>query len=289
MNYYIIDDNIATVKTLANIISKRNLGTVIGTETNPVAAMAEIRRLRPDIVLVDLLMGSLDGITLVSRVRETNPEICFVMISKVTDKAMVQSAYNAGVEFFINKPVSLVEVERVLGNVAERIRMRTMLANLRSVIEGGGVGTAAPIAKPVPQEVSRADEEVRKLDVLFGALGMLGERGVQDIRGIYRYMVENDCVYDKAILTEVAEQQNDTVKNVEQRVRRAIRKGLTNAALAGIDDFGSETFVIYANYVFEFTSLKDEMNYQQGRGVTGGRVSISKFMEGLVLYSRCVE
>ena len=289
MNYYIIDDNIATVKTLANIISKRNLGTVIGTETNPVAAMEEIRRLRPDIVLVDLLMGGLDGITLVSRVRETNPEICFVMISKVTDKAMVQSAYNAGVEFFINKPVSLVEVERVLGNVAERIRMRTVLANLRSVIEGGGVGTAAPAAKTVPQEVSRADEEVRKLDVLFGALGMLGERGVQDIRGIYRYMVENDCVYDKAILTEVAEQQNDTVKNVEQRVRRAIRKGLTNAALAGIDDFGSETFVIYANYVFEFTSLKDEMNYQQGRGMTGGRVSISKFMEGLVLYSRCVE
>ena len=289
MNYYIVDDNIATVKTLENLVTKRKLGTVVGTETNPVAAVTEIRRLCPDIVLVDLLMGGMDGITLVSRVRETNPDICFVMISKVTDKTMVQSAYNAGVEFFINKPVSLVEVERVLGNVAERIRMRAMLANLRTVFEGAEVGSAAPAAKRIQPEVSRVDEEVRKLDVLFGALGMLGERGVQDIRAIYKYMIDHDCVYDKSILTEVAEQMNDTVKNVEQRVRRAIRRGLSNAASAGIDDFGSETFVIYANYVFEFTSLKDEMNYQQGRGVTGGRVSISKFMEGLLLYSRCVE
>ena len=299
MNYYIVDDNIATVKTLENIVSRRNLGRVAGSSTDPIRAMEEIPRIRPDIVLVDLLMGGLDGITLVSRIREQVPDICFVMISKVTDKSLVQSAYNAGIEFFINKPVNLIEVERVLGNVADRIKMKQMMDNIRSMFDAGGqAGAAAPSDSPAAgtgpdpaseQQAEDADMSLKKMDVLFGTLGMLGERGVQDIRNIIRYMYEHQCVYDKSILTRVAEEEQDTVKNVEQRVRRAIKKGLTNAASAGLDDFGNETFVIYANYVFDFLCLRDEMNYQQGKSSTGGRVSISKFIEGLVLYSRCVD
>ncbi|MBQ6621206.1 MAG: DNA-binding domain-containing protein [Mogibacterium sp.] len=282
MRYYIVDDNIATVKTLENILRKRDLGEVAGTATDPLIALQEIPELRPDIVLVDLLMSGIDGITLVSRIREVRPEICFVMISKVTDKEMVQQAYRAGIEFFISKPVNLIEVERVLGNVAERVRMRSIMSNIRNMFD------------EKPEAENRAEPELKRqdgknLDILFGNLGMLGERGVQDIRLVFRLMQENRCDYDKKLLEDAAAEQGDTVKNVEQRIRRAVKKGLTNAASAGIDDFGNDSFVIYANYVFDFMALREEMSYLQGKSATGGRVSIPKFMDGLMLYSKCVD
>ena len=67
MKYYIVDDNIATVKSLANIIRSRDIGEVCGYSTDPEAAMEEILEDRPDIVLVDLLMSEMDGISLVER------------------------------------------------------------------------------------------------------------------------------------------------------------------------------------------------------------------------------
>ncbi|MCR4709868.1 MAG: response regulator [Clostridiales bacterium] len=275
MRYYIVDDNFATVKTLQNIIILRELGSVLGYSTDPEAALVEILEDKPDIVLVDLLMSGMDGITLVSKIREKDPSISFVMISKVSDKEMVQRAYTAGIEFFINKPVNLTEVETVLKNVSERIKMRDIMGSIRDMFDVSG-------ASPRAQEPAKKRQN--DCDILLGALGMLGEKGVQDIRLIYSLMAESGGSYDSALLKKAAEMENDTVKNVEQRIRRAIRKGLANAATAGIDDYGSEIFTVYASYVFDFRTLREEMNYQEGKSNFGGRISISKFMEGLILY-----
>ena len=114
MRFYIVDDNIAVIKVLENIIRTRELGQTIGTSTDPEQAVREIIHLQPEIVLVDLLMSGIDGVTLVTEVKKQAPEIAFVMISKVSDKKMVQSAYEAGVEFFIQKPISVIEVEKVI-------------------------------------------------------------------------------------------------------------------------------------------------------------------------------
>ena len=274
MKYYIVDDNLATVKTLENIIRTRDLGTVSGFTTDPKTAMEEILEDSPEIVLVDLLMEGIDGITLVQKIREKNNSIAFVMISKVTDKGMVQRAYTAGIEFFINKPVNIVEVERVLANVSEKVRMQQLMGNIRQMVDG---------AKADPAE-KKQSAEGNDVDILLGTLGMLGEKGTQDIRNVFQEMLASGTGYDREILNRVAEKNDDTVKNIEQRIRRAVRKGLSNAAAIGLDDFESEAFTVYAGYVFDFKTLKDEMNYAEGKSSSGGRINIAGFFEGLLLY-----
>lgn len=274
MKYYIVDDNLATVKSIQNIITSRELGTVIGYSTDPEAAFTEIILDRPDIVLVDLLMSGMDGITLVEKIREKRDDISFVMISKVTDKDMVQRAYTAGIEFFINKPVNLVEVETVLKNVSEKIKMRYILGSIKNIFDDNKESG----------ESSKSRSQTNDCDILLGMLGMLGEKGVQDIRLIYKNMLEGNGTFDRSMMEKAAQDQNDTVKNVEQRVRRAIKKGLSNAASAGLDDYGNEVFTVYAGYVFDFKTLREEMSFLEGKSSLGGRVNISKFMEGLILY-----
>ncbi|MBQ3964976.1 MAG: DNA-binding domain-containing protein [Firmicutes bacterium] len=276
MRYYIIDDNIAVVKVLENIIRVRGLGEIVGSSTDAELAVKEILRIRPDIVLVDLLMSGIDGITLVADVRTEAPDISFVMISKVSDKKMIQSAYEAGVEFFIQKPISVIEVERILTGLEEKIKMRKIVSSIRDLF---------PAGEEVGGEQETVVVDTNRINVFLGMLGMLGEKGAKDIQMMAELMIRTEKPFDRKILEQTAEEQGDSVKNIEQRARRAIKKGLTNTANAALDDYAGNIVDVYAGYVFDFKALKDEMNAIEGKGNTaGGRISLSRFMDGLIAY-----
>lgn len=286
MKFYIIDDNEAMVDVLEDIITDMDMGEIAGKETDPLAAIEDIGVKKPDIVLVDFMMSGMDGIKLVTTLKSRYSHMHFIMISKISDKSVVHKAYDAGVEFFINKPISRVEVERVLDNVAERINLQTMMDSIRSmfddshlmrpVYKGSGSGGV--------QETPGGISDFRNIDILMSELGILGENGAKDIRLLCKYTADNGRAYDKSILDRVAEEEGDNVRNIEQRVRRAIRKGLRNAAKAGLEDIGGDKFTIYANYVYDYSSLRDEMNYITGKSGSGGRISVPRFIEGILLY-----
>ena len=276
MRFYIVDDNIAVVKVLENIIRTRELGEIIGTSTDPEQAVREIILLKPDIVLVDLLMSGIDGVTLVTEAKKEVPETAFVMISKVSDKKMIQSAYEAGVEFFIQKPISVIEVEKVITGLQEKLKMKKIVSSIRDLFPDEA-------AEEASAKTASVDEN--RINVFLGMLGMLGEKGARDIQTIAQYMIRTGRAFDRQVLEDAAAEMGDSVKNVEQRARRAIKKGLTNTANAALDDYAGNIVDVYAGYVFDFKSLKDEMNTIEGKGSpAGGRVSLSRFMDGLIAY-----
>lgn len=276
MNYYIVDDNIAVVKVLDNLIRTRGIGTTVGMTTNPEEAVREIIRIKPDIVLVDLLMSGIDGISLIGEVRKELPDIAFVMVSKVNDKRMVQAAYEAGIEFFIQKPINVIEMDRVLRGLEEKIEMKRIVTSIKGLFPGEEKRAAAPVVKQV---------DTNRISVFLGMLGILGEKGAQDILEMAQVMLRSERSFDRLVLEETAEALGDSTKNVEQRARRAIKKGLINTANAAIDDYAGNIMDVYAGYVYDFKAIKDEMNAIQGVGDTsGGRISLPRFMDGLITY-----
>lgn len=282
MRYYLIDDEIGTVKTLENIVESRVGGDVIGYQTDPEKAVDEIIALRPDIVLVDLLMSRMDGIALVAKIKAMRSAVSFIMISQVAEKGMIEQAYNAGVEFFIHKPINVIEVEKVLLNVENQIKMNSIMNNIKGMF----ADEAAEAEEVKPRE---AKDSLQEINMFLGLLGMMGEKGVADIQAVCRYLITSGGEYTKDVLNRIAEDQEDSLKNIEQRIRRAIKKGMNNVAILGIDDYSNEIFQVYANYVFDFKNLKDEMDYIKGNSPGGGRVNISKFIEGLLLYRNALK
>ncbi|MEE0742250.1 MAG: DNA-binding domain-containing protein [Emergencia sp.] len=282
MRYYLIDDEIGTVKTLENIVESRVGGDVIGYQTDPEKAVDEIIALRPDIVLVDLLMSRMDGIALVGKIKAMRSAISFIMISQVAEKGMIEQAYNAGVEFFIHKPINVIEVEKVLLNVENQIKMNSIMNNIKGMF----ADEASEAEEVKPRE---AKDSLQEINMFLGLLGMMGEKGVADIQAVCRYLITSGGEYTKDVLNRIAEDQEDSLKNIEQRIRRAIKKGMNNVAILGIDDYSNEIFQVYANYVFDFKNLKDEMDYIKGNSPGGGRVNISKFIEGLLLYRNALK
>lgn len=278
MRYYIVDDKIGVVKTIENIIESQDIGDVIGFETDPARAVNEIIMKKPDIVLVDLLMPEMDGIELVKRVSRENSNIAFVMLSKVTDKEMIAQAYDAGIEFFIHKPINLREIKAVLSNVAEKKKINTMMNNIKGIFKNDN-SQEESVSK-----FETNDDSSNAISIFLGMLGMNGEKGTADILALCQYLIRKGESYNKKALEEVALSRGDTSKNMEQRMRRAIKKGLSNVASIGLSDYGNDIFQLYANYVFDFKSIKDEMECIEGKNENGGRVAIPKFIEGLLMY-----
>ncbi|MGL4485154.1 MAG: DNA-binding domain-containing protein [Anaerovoracaceae bacterium] len=276
MRYYIVDDNIGVIKTLENLIEANDFGKVVGYEDDSEQAITQILALAPDIVLVDLLMSKMDGISLVKKIRKENSEISFVMISQVTDKKMVASAYEAGVEFYISKPINIIEVENVIEKVSQKIKMEELVFSIRKMTGNYEINESLDV-----KAKGKSNSDVK---AFLGVLGMLGEKGSNDLLEIVKYLLENKREYSKEVLSIVSKNTGDKEKNVEQRIRRAIKKGLTNAANLALDDYGNEVLQEYCGYVFDFTSIKEEMALIKNQNNYGGRVNISKFVHGLLTY-----
>ena len=276
MKFYILDDLISSVKVMSNIIESSNLGEIIGTNTNSEKGVAEILAKKPDIVLVDLLMPVKDGITVVNEVREVNPDISFIMVSQVVDKNMISDAYNAGIEFFITKPNNRIEIENVIRRVLETKQMETVLSGIRSVM-----GQPSPASQHATPEKS-GDEFTAKVKKILGSVGMLGESGTKDILNVCNYLNRNNLNYDsKTTLNDYAAHLNEDPKSVKQRIRRAIKRGLTNVASLGIEDYYSDSFDEYSHTLFNFDTVRMEMDLLRGKSQYGGRPTIDRFFEGL--------
>jgi Response regulator containing CheY-like receiver domain and AraC-type DNA-binding domain len=63
----IVDDDSSVIDILKIIIEEKNLGTVCGSSQSPEDALEDIVYLKPDIVIVDLLMPKIDGISFVKK------------------------------------------------------------------------------------------------------------------------------------------------------------------------------------------------------------------------------
>ncbi len=279
MKYYIIDDSLSVVKVLNRIVEEQGIGEVIGVSTDPEVAVKEIIVEEPDIVLVDYLMPQKDGISLIRQVREVKPKINFIMISQVSDKEMVAGAYKEGIQFFINKPINLIEVISVLKNVNDKVNLENTLGGIREMIQ-----TRANEQKP---DVKAKDKEQRLKEIkyLLGILGMLGESGTGDIIGICEERLQSNSSNIKEGISLYCSQKSEDPKMVKQRIRRAVKRGLTNIAGMGVEDYYNEIFQNYHYVVFDFESIRVEMDYLRGKRKDGGKASVDKFIEGLLVYS----
>ena len=105
----------------------------------------------------------------------------------------------------------------------------------------------------------------------------------QEVSSVLRYAHENRIPVSSLSVAQMCEVVSDSPKNMEQRIRRTIAAGMSNIAHMGIEDFMNETYTLYSGTLFSFEDVKAEMDYLRGKRASGGKVSIKKFIDGLML------
>ncbi len=271
MKIFIIEDDISVIGVLEDIVEGSGLGSLCGDTGDGSPDLNQILSLNPDLILIDLLMPGKDGIQIVRELKERGCGAKFIMISQVSAKEMIAKAYTAGVEFFIQKPINLIEVRQVISNVKSQIENERALKTIQSVF----AGREAPASRPDPAQLRR-----RKLTHILSQLGMAGEKGSKDITDLCLILLEEGGNVSQMGVSALCARLPGPPKSTEQRIRRAVERGLGHIASLGLEDYNNEYFLRYASRLFPFHEVRAEMAFQQGKGPRG-RASLKKFLDGL--------
>ena len=73
MKIYFIDDDPNILNFLKLIVQAKNLGEICGVCSSPIDALEDLKYIKPDIVVVDLLMPGMDGISFVKKANADFP------------------------------------------------------------------------------------------------------------------------------------------------------------------------------------------------------------------------
>ena len=277
MKIFIIEDDLSVISILEDIVERNGLGTVCGDSSEDGVNLDHIMALNPDLILVDLLMPDKDGIQVVRELKERNCQAKFIMISQVSSKEIIAKAYLAGIDFFINKPINLIEVRQVIGNLTRQLENERALKTIRNVFSGQIVDTQP--SAPQDHEVQR-----RRIQYILSQLGMAGEKGSKDIIDMCMYLLNLELKVSQIGIGALCAELSDNPKTMEQRVRRTVERGLSHLASLGLEDYGNELFTRYSSVLYPFAEVRAEMDHLRGRG-SGGKVNLKKFLDGMLVLS----
>ncbi|MDF2836074.1 MAG: response regulator [Paenibacillus sp.] len=137
----IVDDNKYERMGINQAVDWSALGIeVVGTFANGAEALAGVGELHPDLIVTDIAMPMMNGITLAERVRDQYPDIKVIFTSCHSDFEFAKSAVNLGVYGYVLKPIISGELETavrgVLGEMTERERRERERAGMLRQLEG---------------------------------------------------------------------------------------------------------------------------------------------------------
>ena len=81
-------------------------------------------QLRPDIVILELSLPGISGLEAICLIRQTNPEVRFIIVSALDYFNYVAEAMAAGVDEYLLKPVSETDLLEALGRTTRKIDMK---------------------------------------------------------------------------------------------------------------------------------------------------------------------
>ncbi len=122
---------------------------------------------------------------------------------------------------------------------------------------------------------------------LLGKMGVLGESGCDDLISAVLWIKQThqDSYRLSDLYSAIVEDPDDKsqIYAVEQRIRRTITKAFNELSERGLEDYSDYTFEQYAPLLFDFSEIRKQMNYLKGESKTSGKVSIRKFIEGVLV------
>ncbi|WP_099469055.1 sporulation transcription factor Spo0A [Konateibacter massiliensis] len=107
LNVAIADDNSRVVDLLDEIISSDEELEVVGKARNGEEAYHIIKEREPDVVLLDIIMPKMDGLSLMDKVNRDSTmkkRPAFIVITAVGQERITEDAFNLGADYYIMKP-----------------------------------------------------------------------------------------------------------------------------------------------------------------------------------------
>ena len=117
----IVDDEVALAETMAEALERSGYDVILahsGTE-----GLKILERQEPSVILTDLKMEGMDGLTLLRKAKQELPDAEVVVITGHGDVKTAVEAMRAGAANYVQKPVGLEELRTMVDKAADRFRL----------------------------------------------------------------------------------------------------------------------------------------------------------------------
>ena len=210
----IADDNRNFCQMLQNYLQSQEDISIVGVANNGLEAMDLIQTQEPDLIILDLVMPSLDGLGVLERINAratmTRPNI--IMLTAFGQESLTHEAMLLGVDYFILKPFDL----DILGK-----RIRSLTQNTPSTPP-----QLSSSSSPTVRTVRSKHDLVTEVTTMMHQIGIPAHvKGYQYIREAILMVVEDVSLLGavtKELYPSIAKKYKSAPSRVERGIRHAI-------------------------------------------------------------------
>ncbi|MDD5355890.1 MAG: response regulator [Candidatus Omnitrophica bacterium] len=108
----IVDDEVDVREFAKNFFQRRKIEVIVSSSGEE--ALDLLVKEKPDLVLLDVRLGGMDGIEVLQKMRQMQNNTQVIMVTGVDEKETSDKAKELGVTDYIHKPLKLDELEEVV-------------------------------------------------------------------------------------------------------------------------------------------------------------------------------
>jgi DNA-binding NtrC family response regulator len=129
----VVDDEPVALRNLERVLTKEGYG--VATASSGQGALRLLRQRAFDVVLTDLRMEKVDGMQVLRRCKEIDPDVEVILITGYASIDTAIEAMKEGAYHYVAKPFKLDEVRKVVGEAALKVALRKENRRLRETVE----------------------------------------------------------------------------------------------------------------------------------------------------------
>src|SRR5512133_3890084 len=183
----IADDHRLMVEGTKQALERAGGFEVVGEAVNGVQGLPLIRRIKPQLVLLDLRMPQMDGLTYLAKIRKEFPDVKVAILSVSQDPELIQTALKRGASAYIVKSIDPDD----------------LAAALRQALDGNVFTTAGVTEDPgerAARDAGLTDRELVIVRAVARGLSNISRKlGVSNRTEAARYAFEQGLVDHDAV------------------------------------------------------------------------------------------
>ncbi len=227
LNVAVIDDNYVVREVLSEIVNSDSELDLVGKAQDGEEAYRMIKEKQPDVVLLDIIMPKMDGLSIMEKIKSDNsmkkqPE--FIIVSAIGNENITENAFHLGADYYIMKPF---EREMVIDRIKNLRNMKMRIRN------DGRVNISEVLAEPV----RNLEEDVTNMIHEIGVPAHI--KGYQYLRDAIIMVVKDIDMLNsitKVLYPTIAKRHQTTPSRVERAIRHAIEVAWSRGKMDTIDE-----------------------------------------------------
>ena len=146
----VADDHTVVREGLCALLTARPDMEVVAEAADGVEAVEQVRALRPDVILMDLVMPRKGGLEAIEEIRAEDPEACILVLTSFAEDKKVFSAVRAGAQGYLLKDSSSKDLIQAIYAVRRgelSLQPKLALKALRELSQPGDVSLAQTLTE----------------------------------------------------------------------------------------------------------------------------------------------